>query len=197
MNASLLLCSCQTECTKLAKIGGNPALVSLYSNAAARAFEPFGKTSGQVSYETSLAQVRGSVNARSQAVSAFDINTVHFVLVLYCRVLYVVGMQQAIHWQRYITDGFPVSDTEVGERRLIDTCSARSKHFWMDVRNIYSFKNLNTRVLGYPSSKANKFVSGFTVINLENAYVNDEDTVLQRMWTRLETSGVMTGSFVQ
>lgn len=43
---------------KVAKVGENPALVSLYFNAVARAFEPFGQTSGHVSYETSLAQVR-------------------------------------------------------------------------------------------------------------------------------------------
>ncbi|CAM9741720.1 unnamed protein product [Ascophyllum nodosum] len=59
----------------VAKIGSRPALVALYSKIAAKAFEPVGKETGEVSYETSLAQ--------------------------------------AIHWQKYITDGFPVSDTEV------------------------------------------------------------------------------------
>ncbi|CAM9747545.1 unnamed protein product [Pylaiella littoralis] len=57
------------------KVGDKPALVALYSRTAARAFEPRGKDSGQVFYETSLAQ--------------------------------------AIHWLRYISDGYPTSDTEV------------------------------------------------------------------------------------
>ncbi|CAM9160347.1 unnamed protein product [Ectocarpus sp. 6 AP-2014] len=55
--------------------GAKPALVSLYAKTAAKAFEPAFQTTGEVSYETSLAQ--------------------------------------AIHWQKYITDGLPVSDTEV------------------------------------------------------------------------------------
>lgn len=40
------------------KVGDKPALVSLYSRTAAKAFEPVGQESGQVYYETSLAQVR-------------------------------------------------------------------------------------------------------------------------------------------
>ncbi|CAM9282114.1 unnamed protein product, partial [Hapterophycus canaliculatus] len=59
----------------VAKYGDKPALVAFYSRTAAKAFEPLGKETGQVYYETSLAQ--------------------------------------AIHWQKYITDGFPTSDTEV------------------------------------------------------------------------------------
>eukprot|EP00904_Undaria_pinnatifida_P008489 jgi/Undpi1/4770/HiC_scaffold_18.g08123.m1 len=59
----------------IAKYGDKPALVALYSRTAVRAIEPYRKLSGQVYYETSLAQ--------------------------------------AIHWQRYITDGPAVSDTEV------------------------------------------------------------------------------------
>eukprot|EP00904_Undaria_pinnatifida_P002572 jgi/Undpi1/12315/HiC_scaffold_5.g01991.m1 len=59
----------------VAKFGDKPTLVSLYSKAAALALEPAFKTSGEVSYETSLGQ--------------------------------------AIHWQKYITTGYPVSDTEV------------------------------------------------------------------------------------
>ncbi|CAM9157892.1 unnamed protein product [Scytosiphon promiscuus] len=55
--------------------GAKPSLVSLYAKVAAAAFEPAFKTTGEVSYETSLSQ--------------------------------------AIHWQKYITDGLPVSDTEV------------------------------------------------------------------------------------
>ena len=62
---------------KVAKIGGNPALVSLYTNAAARAFEPFGKKFGQVSYETSLAQVRceTSIVCQVELRAIFDTNT--------------------------------------------------------------------------------------------------------------------------
>eukprot|EP00903_Cladosiphon_okamuranus_P006469 g6329.t1 len=59
----------------VADYGAKPALVSLYAKTAAAAFEPAFQTTGEVSYETSLAQ--------------------------------------AIHWQKYITDGLPVSDTEV------------------------------------------------------------------------------------
>lgn len=59
----------------VAEYGDKPALVSLYSKAAALAFEPAFKTTGEVSYETSLGQ--------------------------------------AIHWQKFITEGYPVSDTEV------------------------------------------------------------------------------------
>eukprot|EP00752_Nemacystus_decipiens_P008514 g7603.t1 len=55
--------------------GAKPTLVSLYAKVAAAAFEPAFKTTGEVSYEQSLAQ--------------------------------------AIHWQKYITEGLPVSDTEV------------------------------------------------------------------------------------
>lgn len=43
--------------TQVAKFGDKPALVSLYSKAAALAFEPAFETTGEVSYETSLAQV--------------------------------------------------------------------------------------------------------------------------------------------
>ncbi|CAM9622675.1 unnamed protein product, partial [Ectocarpus sp. 8 AP-2014] len=60
---------------KIQNFGAKPALVSLYAKTAAKAFEPAFQTTGEVSYETSLAQ--------------------------------------AIHWQKYITDGLPVSDTEV------------------------------------------------------------------------------------
>eukprot|EP00904_Undaria_pinnatifida_P002571 jgi/Undpi1/12314/HiC_scaffold_5.g01990.m1 len=59
----------------VAKFGDKPALVSLYSKAAALAFDPVFKTTGEVSYEASLGQT--------------------------------------IHWRRHITDGHPVSDTEV------------------------------------------------------------------------------------
>lgn len=37
--------------------GAKPTLVSLYAKTAAAAFEPAFKTTGEVSYETSLAQV--------------------------------------------------------------------------------------------------------------------------------------------
>eukprot|EP00903_Cladosiphon_okamuranus_P014134 g13135.t1 len=57
------------------KVGDKPALVALYSRTAAKGFEPFGQESGQVYYETSLAQ--------------------------------------AIHWQKYISDGYPTTDIEV------------------------------------------------------------------------------------
>lgn len=39
------------------EFGAKPALVSLYAKTAAAAFEPAFKTTGEVSYETSLAQV--------------------------------------------------------------------------------------------------------------------------------------------
>lgn len=42
---------------QVSKAGGKPSLVSLYYKIAARAFEPFGKETGEVSYEASLAQV--------------------------------------------------------------------------------------------------------------------------------------------
>lgn len=43
---------------QISKFAAKPALVALYSKAAARAFEPFGKGAGtKVFYETSLAQV--------------------------------------------------------------------------------------------------------------------------------------------
>lgn len=42
---------------QVAKYGAKPDLVSLYSRAAVKAFEPSGTTTGEVSYETSLAQV--------------------------------------------------------------------------------------------------------------------------------------------
>lgn len=78
---------------KVAKIGGNPALVSLYTNAAARAFNPFGKTSGQVSYETSLAQVRceTSIVCEVELRAVFDTNTVHLLVKLYCDTWYTYG----------------------------------------------------------------------------------------------------------
>lgn len=41
----------------MAKFGDKPELVSLYFKAAALAFEPAFKTTGEVSYETSLGQV--------------------------------------------------------------------------------------------------------------------------------------------
>lgn len=44
----------------MSKFGDKPLVVSLYSNAAARAYEPFGKETGEITYETSLAQVRES-----------------------------------------------------------------------------------------------------------------------------------------
>lgn len=43
---------------QVASAGDKPAVVALYTKAAARAFEPFGKARGEVSYETSLSQVR-------------------------------------------------------------------------------------------------------------------------------------------
>lgn len=43
---------------QVSKVGGKPSLVSLYYKIAARAFEPFGKETGELSYEASLAQVR-------------------------------------------------------------------------------------------------------------------------------------------
>lgn len=43
--------------------GAKPALVSLYAKTAAAAFEPAFKTTGEVSYETSLAQVLCSVKS--------------------------------------------------------------------------------------------------------------------------------------
>lgn len=43
---------------QVAKYGAKPDLVSLYSKAAVKAFEPSGATSGEISYEQSLAQVR-------------------------------------------------------------------------------------------------------------------------------------------
>lgn len=42
----------------MAKFGDKPGLVSLYSKAAALAFEPALKATGEVSYETSLGQVK-------------------------------------------------------------------------------------------------------------------------------------------
>lgn len=39
--------------------------------------------------------------------------------------------QQAIHWQKYITDGFPISDTEVSERPFLDTCGALRINVYM------------------------------------------------------------------
>lgn len=42
---------------KVSKYGGRPSLVSAYAKAAALAFEPIGEETGEVSYETSLAQV--------------------------------------------------------------------------------------------------------------------------------------------
>lgn len=42
---------------QVAKFGDKPALVSLYAKTAAKAFEPAGETTGEVSYETSLSQV--------------------------------------------------------------------------------------------------------------------------------------------
>ena len=52
---------------QVAKVGSKPALVSLYSKIAAKAFEPLGKESGEVSYETSLAQVYLLLGSRSAA----------------------------------------------------------------------------------------------------------------------------------
>lgn len=43
------------------KVGDKPALVAVYARTAAKAFEPVGQDSGQVHYETSLAQVRQCV----------------------------------------------------------------------------------------------------------------------------------------
>lgn len=60
-DALIMYCNPTSMChhfpNQVTIFGDKPALVSLYSRTAARAFEPFGKEIGQVSYETSLAQV--------------------------------------------------------------------------------------------------------------------------------------------
>lgn len=43
---------------QVAKVGAKPSLVSVYAKVAALAFEPAGELTGEVSYETSLAQVQ-------------------------------------------------------------------------------------------------------------------------------------------
>lgn len=43
---------------QVAKVGAKPSLVSVYAKVAALTFEPAGELTGEVSYETSLAQVQ-------------------------------------------------------------------------------------------------------------------------------------------
>ena len=52
---------------QVAKFGDKPALVSLYSKAAALAFDPVFKTTGEVSYEASLGQVYAASTRRFAA----------------------------------------------------------------------------------------------------------------------------------